>query len=159
MKNIRRLINKTIIEITFLILLCIVSVVVFNRVEFVPVYDNVTFTDVDVIRNNEFIGINDFTSEAQILLSVNNYSNTNEDFRILLTSGTDLSDIEDCLKLKIADKEFLLKDLKVADNYYLIDKGNMKADTKEIEIFIACSSPEVLNLSNLDFSFVNDLTI
>lgn len=159
MKNIRRLINKTIIEITFLIVMCIVSFVVFNNVELTPVIDNVVYTDVDVIRNNDYIGINDFTNDAQIVLNVYNESNTKEDFRILLTSDTNLSSIDDCLKIKIADQEYLLKDLKVADNYYLIDKGNLKAGNKEISIYIACLNTDALDLNQLDLSFVNDLTI
>ena len=78
----------------------------------------------------------------------------------MLTSNADLTEYEDCLKVKINNDEYLLKDLKVADNYFLIDQGNMKADIKEIDLYFAMNEEyqEMLN-KYVSFQFVNNLSI
>ena len=160
MKQIHKLINKLIIEITIMIVICVVSFFVFNTYKLDEVYEDVTYTDIDVLQNEENIGINDFTSEAQIKLTVSNESNTSEDYKVLLTSEEDLSELEDILRIKINNKEYLLRDLKVANNYFLIDKGNMKANIKEFELFFAVDEDNQQILNNfVPIEFVNDLTI
>ena len=158
MANITKMINKTIMEITFLVVLCIISFVVFNVSKVEGVITNPVYTDIDVLKNYNSVGVNDFPKDSQIKLKVSNYSNTSEDYNVLLTSNNDLSDLEDSLKIKIDDKEYLLKDLKVADNYFLIDKGNMKANTKEIDLYFAADDNKQID-KHVPFYFVNDLTI
>ena len=160
MKNIRWVINKTIIEITFLLLLCIVSFVVFSNHKLEGVQDHFTYTDIGVLKEKNYIGINTFPDDSQIKLEVSNLSNTKEEYNVLLTSNADLTEYEDCLKVKINNDEYLLKDLKVADNYFLIDQGNMKADIKEIDLYFAMDEEyqEMLN-KYVSFQFVNNLSI
>ena len=160
MKGINRMINKTIIEITFLIVLCIISFVVFNTQEYQGIIDNVVYTDIDVLKNQSMISVDNFSDESQIKLLVSNNSNTSEKYNVLLTSNYDLTRIEDFLRIKIDDKEYLLKDLKVSDNYFLVDEGNMKANSKEINLFFAIDDnhKQIFN-GSIPFYFVNDLTI
>ena len=160
MKNINRMINKTITEITFLIVLCIISFVVFNTQEYQGIIDNVVYTDIDVLKNQSMISVDNFSDESQIKLLVSNNSNTSEKYNVLLTSNYDLTRIEDYLRIKIDDKEYLLKDLKVSDNYFLVDEGNMKANSKEINLFFAIDNnhKQIFN-GSIPFYFVNDLTI
>lgn len=160
MKQIHNMINKLIIEITIMIVICAVSFYVFNTYKLDEVYDDVTYTDIDVLQNGSTIGINEFTSEAQIKLTVSNDSNTSEDYKVLLTSEKDLSGLEDILRVKINNKVYLLRDLKVANNYFLIDKGNMKANVKEFDLFFAVDedNQKILN-EFVPIEFVNDLTI
>ena len=161
MKQIRRMMNRTIIEITLLIVLCIVSFVVFNTYKLEGVEDNVIYTDINVFRNRNTIAVNDFPKESQVTLMVTNASNTKEKYNVLLTSyNSNLNEYEDCLKVKINDKEYLLKDLKVADNYFLIDEGDMKANIKEIDLYFAIDEEydKILN-NNLSLEFVNDISI
>ena len=153
--------NRTIIEITLLIVLCIVSFVVFNTYKLEGVEDNVIYTDINVFRNRNTIAVNDFPKESQVTLMVTNASNTKEKYNVLLTSyNSNLNEYEDCLKVKINDKEYLLKDLKVADNYFLIDEGDMKANIKEIDLYFAIDEEydKILN-NNLSLEFVNDISI
>ena len=160
MKSINKMINKTIIDITVFIVLCVISCVVFNMHKLEGVMDNVVYTDIDVIKNQAMISVDDFTNESQIQLMVSNNSNTSEKYNVLLTSNYDLTKVEDYLKIKIDDKEYLLKELKVADNYFLIDEGNMKAKSKEINLYFAIDeSNEQVIENNIPFYFVNDLTI
>lgn len=161
MNKVYNMINKLIIEITVLIVICVISFFVFNTHKLEEVYDDVTYTDIDVMQNASTIGINDFTDNAQIKLTVSNESNTSEDYKVLLTSNGDLSTVEDYLKIKIDDKVYLLKDLKVANNYFLIDKGNMKATIKEINLYFAIDeeNESVINNNFVSLEFVNDLTI
>ena len=160
MRAINKMINKTIIEITIMIVLCIISFAVFNIKKLDGVIDNVTYTDIDVLNTQNAIGINDFSNDEQIVLTVSNYSNTSEAYNVLLTSSYDLSKYEDNLRIKIDDKDYLLKDLKVADNYFLIDQGNMKSNSKIIKLYFAIDDNNDLGiLSQIPFYFVNDLTI
>ena len=159
MKNINRMINKTIIEISFLTVLCIISFVVFNTKE-LPVMDKVFYTDIEVLKNQSRINVEDFSDDSQIKILVSNNSNTNEKYNVLLTSSYDLTKIEDYLKIKIDDTEYLLKDLKVSDNYFLVDEGSMKANSKEINIYFAIDDnhKQIFN-GSIPFYFINDLTI
>ena len=158
--KVNKLINKTIIEITFLVVLCITSFLVFTTSSKASYYDNVTYTDIDVIKNQSMISINDFSSDSQIKLKVSNNSNTKENYKVLLTSNCDLTYVEDYLKVKIDDQEHLLKDLKIKDNYFLIDEGNMKANSKEIELYFAVDDINKDHITyQIPFYFVNDLNI
>ncbi len=160
MKNIHNMINKIIIEITFMVVLCVVSSVVFSYCKLEGVQDNFVYTDINVIETRDTIGINHFTDESQVKLTVSNLSNTKEKYNVLLTSDMNLSNYEDILKVKVNDKEYLLKDLKVADNYFLIDEGNMKANTKEIDLYFAIDELYSEQLQELiSFESVNDISI
>ena len=160
MKNIHRMINKTIIEITLLIVMCLVSFVVFSTHKLEGVQDNFVYTDIGVIKEKNYIGINTFPEESQIKLEVSNLSNTREKYNVLLTSNTDLTKYEDFIKIKINNKEYLLKDLKVAKNYFLIDEGDMKANIKEIDLYFAMDEEYQEVLKNpVSFQFVNNLSI
>ena len=160
MNNINRMINKTIIDITIFMLILVASFWVFNTKKMDTVYDNVIYTDLDVLKNQNSVSFKDFPKQSQVKLSVSNYSNTSEDYKVLLTSNYDLSRVEDSLKVKINDQEFLLKDLKVADNYFLIEQGTMKASSKEIDIYFAIDEEnEIIKNQEFYFAFVNDLTI
>ena len=159
MKNINRMINKTIIEITFLMVLCIISFFVFNTRK-IQAADKVVYTDIEVLKNYSRINIENFSRDSQIKLLVSNSSNTSEKYNVLLTSNYDLTKIEDYLKIKINDNEYLLKDLKVSGNYFLVDEGSMKANSKEINIYFAIDDnhKQIFN-GSIPFYFINDLTI
>ena len=160
MKNIHKMMNKIIIEITFLIVLCIISFGVFKTSKIETIDEDFNYTDLEVSKERNYIGVNEFPVDSQIKLTVSNLSNTYEDYKVLLTSKLNLTEYEDCLKVKINDREYLLKDLKVADNYFLIDRGNMKANTKEILLYFAMDEEYIDIIGKpISFQFINDLSI
>ena len=160
MKNIHKMINKTIIEITVLVVLCLISFVVFNTSKLENVEADVIYTDIDVLEARNLISINGFPEDSQVKLRVSNLSNTFEKYNVLLTSNNDLSKYEDCLKIKINNEEYLLKDLKVANNYFLIDEGNMKATVKKIDLYFTFDEKYDEKLNNtISLQFVNDVSI
>ena len=159
-KNINRMINKIIVEITLLIVLCLISFVTFSQHTLDGIVNDFKYTDIDIIEERNSLGINSFTDDSQIKLAVSNLSNTSEKYKLILTSDSNLALYEDFLKIKINDSEYMLKDLKIADNYFLIDEGDMKANVKEIDLYFAVDEEYNDKINNkLSLQFINDLNI
>lgn len=161
MKRINKMITHTVIQIFFWVFICFLCFTVFNDLNLMEVQEKLFYTNIEVVQNkNAYIAIDEFTNEEQLTINIINESNSYENYNILLTSEINLEEVDEHIYIKIDDVSYSLEELLLKDNHYHIMSGKLKADNKQVKIFLAIDNEYAdVFKDDVNFSFVNENTL